>query len=609
MPKKLEIPKPVLDAYDLLLQHRIVEIRQPLRCNSKGPGWIFECAISVPYPNRAKIPHVIPLRVFIHEAFPLAPVDFYPGCEEVTGFPHQDAESGKICLPQEHLAPRNTKRLVHYVNWVKEWLGDAAQGTLLKPGDPYELPDFSRKLLSRRLPTDRPVLFNETSKSLEKWKTKIGEFGVVEFLMSDCIPAIFAVRFRDRNNKIIHESGFSPKVLEKGGNIVGRWLILPDIHFRRHRPPQTYGEITELCLTNDLNFYEVLKQAWETDNRALEIGLILVGFPIPNKFDEQPAEIHWQPLLFDNLRAELKNRKGGKKPRKRGKIWSSLTSKRYFKPSEQLPWGKASNVTHDRMYARGSYSPLLLSTRIALFGCGALGSLIAELLARSGVKVLDLFDFENIEIGNFCRHTLDGTYLGLNKALSLGRRLTTANPLSNISAYPVRIPLISSSQKEAHRAIHSADLIIDCTTSESAFDWLDHYSISEKKRMVSLFFDFHAELLTMFVSGSVSSCGEIFRDILFLSSKGRLPISSEKYFYQPTEEEQIIEGAGCWHPTFPALNGHIQILAAIAVDIINANIESGGKKGLAAIIRRNSIRDQEIHPGALVETVWTKKYP
>ena len=102
-----EFPDIVIEAYNRLLQHRIVEISLPIQANlSEGKtGWEFKCVAKVPYPNTGKVPREVILHVLIPETFPMEPVEFYP--ENVKAFPHQDAETGKLCLPEESLAPLN----------------------------------------------------------------------------------------------------------------------------------------------------------------------------------------------------------------------------------------------------------------------------------------------------------------------------------------------------------------------------------------------------------------------------------------------------------------------------------------------------------------------
>ena len=609
MSKQNEIPDIVIEAYNSLRQHRIVKINKPIDWSQGegAPGWVFECAAKVPYPNQGEVPCEVPLQVLIPEAFPMQPVEIFSLSEQVSGFPHQEARSKKLCLPEEHLAPRDVQRLVCYVKWAIEWLEDAANGTLLKPDDPYELPAFSYKFY----PIKFPLIFEESSDSYEKWKSHIGQSGRVECFWGAEIPAIFAVRFCDEGGSLIRQAKFSREVLKKDAKIDGKWIIIPDIRYERHRPPQTYKEMIELCSKNDLNFYTILKAAWNLEN-SHKFGTLLVGFPIPKEGGNPSTEVYWQPLFFQNYKG-VKSQRGQQRSknqsRKPDKIWQRLKNNGNFAPSRQLPWGRVENIARERLYARGVYSAKVQSTSIAFFGCGALGSSVAELLARGGVNQLNLFDPDLTNFGNLCRHTLDGSSVSMNKAEALAARLSRANPLSTIKGYPVRIPLNSRSDEAIHQVLAEADVFVDCTTSEAAFDWLNQCAVKNNKRLISLFFSFHAELLTICISGDSTSCRDIFEDLKYSIREKLTPLAPEVYFREPPKEEQIIEGAGCWHPTFPARNAHVQILAAHAVDILSNSIDSKQRIGLAAIVKRQSVAQNGVQPGPLVEVVWTKEYP
>ena len=613
MPNQREIPYIVIEAYSSLRQRRIVEITKPIDWSQGegAPGWVFECVAKVPCPNQEKIPREVPLHVLIPEAFPSQPVEIFSLSEQVSGFPHQEAGSRKLCLPEEHLAPRDAQRLVYYVKWAIEWLEDAANGKLLKPDDSYELPAFSYGFSSIKY----PVIFEESSDSYKKWECHIGQSGHVECFCGVEIPAIFAVTFCHKDNSLIRESEFSPQILNKDSKIDGKWVIIPDIRYERHRPPQNYQEMVELCSKHDLDFYAILKEAWN-HNHSHQFGILLIGFPIPQIVGEVPTEIHWQPLLFKDRKQHLKEsnaprarRRSKGQSHKPRKIWERLINNGDFSASQRLPWGTVENVAHERLYARGAYSSRVQSASIAFFGCGALGSSVAELLARGGVNQLNLFDPDLIKFGNLCRHTLDGSSVSVNKAEALAARLSRANPLSTIKRCPVRIPLNSRSDEAIHRMLAEADVFVDCTTSEAAFDWLNQYAVKNNKRLISLFFSFHAELLTICISGDSTSCGDIFKDLTCSIENEKTPLDSEVYFRDPPKGEQIIEGAGCWHPTFPARNAHVQILAAHAVDILSNSIDSKQKIGLAAIVKRQSVAQNGVQPGPLVEVVWAKEYP
>ena len=613
MSNQSKIPDIIAEAYILLLQCRIVEITEPIHQNPEEGmmDWVFKCIAQVPYPNQENLPCEVPLHVSIPETFPYAPIDIYPICEEVRSFPHQDAAGlRKLCLHEEHLAPRNTSRLVCYVKWAIEWLKDAANGILLKPGQAYELPDFRYTFLDLPLPTKAPVIFEESSDSHHSWEPYIKTSGRVKCFWGSGIQAIFAVKFCDKKGSLIRESKFAPNIVKKDNKIDGKWILIPNICYERHRPPKTYGEIAELCSANGIDFYQNLKEAWNLRN-SCKFGILLIGFPIPKIVGQDPTEIHWQPLLFhnyDDSKSQPVKRSRHRQPSKRDRIWQKLIENESFSSSKQLPWGKVENVASERLYVRGAHPSEVQSITIAYFGCGALGSSVAELLVRGGVRQLHLFDYDSIKFGNLCRHTLDGSSVGLNKAVALANRLSLANPLSTIEGHAIGIPLNSRSDETIRKVLEDADVFVDCTTNKTAFDWLNEYAAKNGKRLISLFFNFYAELLTICISGDSMSCGDIFSDLNRSIQRNQTPIDPSVYFHEPTEDEEITEGAGCWHPTFPAQYGHIQILAAHAVDIISHSISSKSKKGFAAIVERQSVLQNGLQPGSLVKIAWTKEY-
>jgi hypothetical protein len=249
MAEQREIPSIILEAYSLLLQRRTVAVTKAL-CRSSvdgKPGWSFCCTIDSPQPNSQGVPSQVAFRVLIPDVFPYAPVSFYSESEQVRGFPHQDAETGKLCLRPEDLAPRDAHRLYIYTDWASQWVHDAATGPLLAHGDPYELPDFSRKLLKKELPSDLPIFFCETPASYRRWQERIGESGDVCLMKGRRSKGVFAARFLAAGRQMIWEAPFDETMLERGTPLVGRWMLLSDIRIERHRPAQTYGELRHLC--------------------------------------------------------------------------------------------------------------------------------------------------------------------------------------------------------------------------------------------------------------------------------------------------------------------------------------------------------------------------
>ena len=79
----------------------------------------------------------------------------------------------------------------------------------------------------------------------------------------------------------------------------------------------------------------------------------------------------------------------------------------------------------------------ILESRVAIVGCGALGSVQAEALARAGVGFLRLIDRDYVELNNLQRQFLfdeSDARAGLPKAIAAERRLKTVNSAIKIDA-------------------------------------------------------------------------------------------------------------------------------------------------------------------------------
>jgi hypothetical protein len=601
----------IVAAYHLIESDSDVDVLVPLHGVAGGEAGSgeFRCRLPVrPHPNAADLPSHASIRVRIDATFPLSPVSVYLEEPEFQGFPHQDAETGKLCLYEEHRAPWTERRLGAYLNWTKEWLTDAAMDQLLRNDDPFELPDFSRHKAPQGLKPPLPLLFEETDQTFSRWAGKVGCSGRVELAQGKSVRALLARRFQDQGG-VVSETVYAEGVCEADRNIFGSWILLPDLRFHRQRPPQTYDELSQLCKANRISLDEELYDAWDEDNQSLRASVVLVGCPIPNRVGDPPTEVHWQPLFFETPRLDRNDprfapRHGGIK---QGALWKAITRSGRFGAKVQIPWGRATNISRERLYARGQLTASVQRRKIALAGCGAVGSLAAELLARGGSHDLSLFDADQFEMGNQCRHTLDGTDLGRNKAEALATRLLSGNPLSNIRGFATSLPLSPDSNLEskgARDALAAADLLLDCTTDEGVFLSLNAMARETRARVASLFVNFSAEILTLCISGRHTSCAKVCRRLYAAIRDGATPVTAATYFREPAKGDLIVPGAGCWHPTFPAINTHLWMLTSAAIDTLCAMLDKPlGTNGTAILIRRNALGS-----GSLIEIVWQKEY-
>lgn len=415
---------------------------------------------------------------------------------------------------------------------------------------------------------------------------------------------LFAAKFESQQGEIIHCPGWSSSALARGNQLQGCWVIVPDIRYARHRPPRTYAELIELCSRHGIDFDRIFRTAWEADNRTPDAGVLLVGFPIPKLTDGALQEIHWQPLVFTNKRGY---RKSGQRNKKRTGWLAMRSPDGPFAPDERLPWGDSENCSQERLFSRGSLPDGVRSSRIAVWGCGALGSNAADLLVRGGVVNLALYDPDVLQIGNFCRHTLNGEYLSRNKALALARQLQAVNPLANIVGYPARAPLLSSRTK-AQGALEAADLLLDCTADEVAFEWLSEQALRGGKMMCSMFLNSYASLLTVVCSGKQVPCHVAFEQAMTVVQEDKAPISFEEYQDDPDHGE-LVRDLGCWHPTFPAQGLHIEIMCAVALDVVCETAESGQDKGLVTVLRRRDPPGPTtVSASPVIEVAWQELF-
>ena len=78
-------------------------------------------------------------------------------------------------------------------------------------------------------------------------------------------------------------------------------------------------------------------------------------------------------------------------------------------------------------------------SRVAIAGCGGLGSNIAVMLARTGVGELLLVDFDTVEPSNLNRQHYNVTHIGMRKTAALKAQLVQINPFITVHTLDERV--------------------------------------------------------------------------------------------------------------------------------------------------------------------------
>lgn len=115
-----------------------------------------------------------------------------------------------------------------------------------------------------------------------------------------------------------------------------------------------------------------------------------------------------------------------------------------------------------RALRRGRVHPGLDQRSVVIVGVGAIGSHLADLLFRSGIRKLTLIDHERVRPGNLVRHLVDDRAIGRFKVDAVREHLA----LRGLDASEIRAKVQQvRTTSEATQLFESHDLVIDATAS------------------------------------------------------------------------------------------------------------------------------------------------
>lgn len=201
-------------------------------------------------------------------------------------------------------------------------------------------------------------------------------------------------------------------------------------------------------------FGEVLEWAQSLAENGEDVAALsaLFGDELPGLFVSGPNAV----LGFVVTESPLTNA-AARKSIRAGKLGAMVLQQKTVHKFERLHGVRADK---DELVQRNfDGPPPLAGKRIALIGCGTIGSLLARPLVQSGAghgSELLLADSGTMAPGNVGRHALGVRYLGRNKAEALAEELGLNFPDAHIETMPRDARTMFSS-------LASYDLVIDAT--------------------------------------------------------------------------------------------------------------------------------------------------
>ena len=436
--------------------------------------WALHCRIAADVESGGLIPRTTDWYIHVRDTHPFGQVIFYPA--KVGGvahtFNHQNHNGagpdelpwrcGRLCVDTslrtlgrrsydvEPFDPES--RLVWNVRRVQEWLHLASRGELVHPGDPFELPDIP-------FASGPKVVFAEGPENLSFWLGRHSRIGTasVRTLKEDPLTLVVDDLNVGKSGVDIQAPWTKPLGKENDLGVAWIWLDrLPVVD--PWAIPTTWGQLRTCGKAQGVDLNSLLRSLC-SNLRDGKRHFLLVGFPIPAKVQEPDVQVHWLALWLPPLTSRPIP---GFRPTESG-YWSRDRSLA-FGDNVALEWVETENWHQDEISGRGRMDPSVRSKSVLIIGGGAVGSVLAEILVRSGVQDVTIMDQDPLKAGNLVRHTLGVSHLEKPKASNLADRLDDAAVHSVVTPIDAAFP--PTAQKDINRVL-DADVVIDCTADDS----------------------------------------------------------------------------------------------------------------------------------------------
>lgn len=558
------------------------------------------------YPD---VPQVTEWYVVATASYPFGSLAIYPSCKNsiTNTFPHQSINAfeeknhlwrkGKLCvdLIDQTLGIRVLEKEPFTVDerlfWNMQrgvlWLRAAAEGTLAKNGDAFELPDFPISHTEVEA-----FAFQEDCVSMMIWEDDNTYYGVARIIRKQLhsgqsIAAVQSFRSSDSKNTVYRPVwGTVLDAIETYEEAL--WVRLKEIPVTNGwQAPVNFLDLKQICTSQGVDLLDILKSFAPKARDGLP-HLLLIGFPIPAHIGESPCEMTWQAIELPVLSFGKYTNRGfhsGKRrstPCTRGAAkgcrpgetgWWINDKANIFLDSLELSWIHSENWSARTIKGRGKLANRLTNRRIAMIGLGSLGTSIAELLTRAGAAHITCIDGNVLEIGNLCRHTLCVPDLYQPKSKRVAERLTNIDPNTHITYVDSYLSIDENGTLVPD--LSNYDIVIDTTGEDRVLALLSIAKWKHKAVFCSSSVGLGAKRLYINAQRTNLPCFEDFLNFV------------KPYFQKDSDDCNLDtlprDGIGCWHPLFPARADDMWFAACTTVKVLESFVECSTQKDISLI--------------------------
>ena len=244
----------------------------------------------------------------------------------------------------------------------------------------------------------------------------------------------------------------------------------------------------------------------------------------------------------------------------------------------EVSWCRVDEARPEVTRPRGGDSPMtnFAGRSFAILGCGAIGSHLAEYLARAGVTEFTLVDNRRVSTGNLPRQLYDEEDLTDSKSQALARRLERINPTVQIvQCFEDAVQLAGDEVSPVWRN----DIIIDATANDTVAKRLEttRSRVNSRPWLIRMMLGHRGDrgLLTVAAPSNLGGSPRLVRRAkLTAVATERLAAFADDFWPDPPRTDLFLPEPGCSAPTFVGADADVAAVVATLTRSAGTALES-----------------------------------
>ena len=245
--------------------------------------------------------------------------------------------------------------------------------------------------------------------------------------------------------------------------------------------------------------------------------------------------------------------------------------------SANVGWCMVREMRPEVTRRRDQTSPMawFCGKRVAIWGCGAVGTQVAESVVRAGARTVEVVDNKTVAPGLLVRQGFEDTDIGKFKAEALADRLKRIDPdLEAIASTDDLIQRITGADP-----LPMVDLLVDCTASVAVRTALEHAlrdAADSRPAIASVAIDSQAAtgIATLSMGDHSGGTLDLVRRLKLEACRSpKLEKPLEAFWPRSASAEGFQPEPGCSEPTFIGSNADIAGLSARMLNSVARAIE------------------------------------